>query len=180
MIHQYYDWNNIITDYDKTQYINDVRSAVNQGNYLKDQPKYQTDFTVFDRDEWHWAKLKYSFIMSAYDFLGYQAPIVGIRSWSFMTSLQHSEDRERLWHHHHHDKEYNTVSGVFYIKVPVLDDDCGTEFAPNGPKEPERVMLPPKEGQWLMYWSKEWHRPGVVKSMDHRFIVAADMIFKEM
>lgn len=178
--HKYYNWNQIITDKDRKLMINDVRTAIDAGNYIPTQPKFQANFTVFDRPEFHWTKLKYSFIMSAYDFLGKTVPMVGMRSWSFMTSLRHSEDRENLWHHHHHDTQYNTVSGVFYLDIPVNKKECGTEFAPDGPESSKREMLPPKQGQWLMYWSKEWHRPGEVKSMKPRFIVAADMIFQEL
>ena len=177
--HKYFDWNNIIVDSDKQSMINDVKTAIDAGNFIESQPKYQANFTVFDRPELYWQQLKYSFIMSAYGFLNKTVPIVGIRSWSFMTSLSHVEDRETLWHHHHHDKEHKTLSGVFYLQVPILDDDCGTEFAPNGPEQKERVMLPPRLGQWVIYNGQEWHRPGVVKSMDYRFIVAADMIYMD-
>jgi hypothetical protein len=38
-------------------------------------------------------------------------------------------------------------------------------------------MLPPKEGEWVIYNSKEWHRPGELLSDKDRFIVAADLQF---
>jgi len=176
--HKYYDWNQIITFDDRSKMVSDIRIAVDTGNILKDQPKFQPNFVAFDRSEFYWSKLSQSFLMSCCDFLGKQVPVVGTRSWSFMTSLAYpEEDRDALWHHHHHDHNYKTLSGVYYLNIPIDDEDCGTEFAPDGPKKEARVMLPPKQGHWIIYHGQEWHRPGIVKAMDPRFIVAADLIY---
>jgi len=175
--HRYFNWNEIITFDDRANMVRDVKKEIDAGNILKDQPKFQPNFVPFDQTQLHWNKLYQSFILSVNDFLGKVVPIVGTRSWSFMTTVDNVEDREKLWHHHHHDLEYKTVSGVYYLNMPHEDLECGTEFAPNGPKNKETFMLPPKQGQWIIYNGQEWHRPGIVKTTAPRFIVAADMIY---
>ena len=50
----------------------------------------------------------------------------------------------------------------------------GTELAydtPTGKTE----FIPAKEGHWLIFPGKTWHRPGILSSNDWRYIVAADM-----
>jgi len=176
--HKYYDWNNIITFDDRSNMVRDIKIEVDRGNVIKDQPQHQPNFVAFDRPEFYWNKLSQSFLMSCNDFLGENIPIVGTRSWCFMTSLAYPvQDRNTLWHHHHHDVNYKTLSGVYYLNIPLEHDDCGTEFAPHGPDSDEKIMLPPRQGQWIIYHGYEWHRPGIVKAMDPRFIVAADLIY---
>jgi hypothetical protein len=56
-------------------------------------------------------------------------------------------------------------------------DTCGTEFAPNGLEDSERVFVKPTPYSWLIYPGKIWHRPGIVQSFQDRYVIAADMEF---
>ena len=96
-----------------------------------------------------------------------------------MTSLKHAEDRDILWHHHDHDPNTKTVSGVYYLHVPdnVNKETAGTELAPNGVDEKGKYFAEWRTGHWMIYPGKIWHRPGIVQSHEDRFIVAADMEF---
>ena len=172
-----YNWNELITEQDRNNICADVKSSIDAGQFWTNSPKYQTNFNVFSIPKTHWMKLKMSFIMSAFMYLDKEVQIKQIQAWSYMTSLQHPEDRDKLWHHHWHDQSVNSVSGVYYVKLPVEADDTGTEFAPDGPEEKARHMEPPFPGGWIIYDSKEWHRPGILKSEEPRFIVAADMMY---
>ena len=171
-----YDWNYLITQRDRDMVCEDVKQAINDGKFWTNSPKFQTNFNVFGLQSPHWMKLKMSFIMSCFMFLEKEVQIKAIQAWSFMTKLP-GEDREQLWHHHWHDISVNSISGVYYVHLPEADDDCGTEFAPNGPEDKLRHMEPPLLGGWIIYESKEWHRPGKLKSEDSRFIVAADLTY---
>ena len=74
-----------------------------------------------------------------------------------------------------HNKEVQSLSGVYYVHLPEVLDECGTEFAIDGPEEKARHMEPPRIGQWVIYPSNYWHRPGILKSKENRYIVAADL-----
>lgn len=174
---QFYDFNSLITKKDRMQMCDDVRLLIDGGNFWTNSPKYQTNVQVFGQPGPHWSKLKMSFVWACFAFLEREVQIKGVQSWSFMTSNKYPEPRDKLWHHHHHDKSVNSVSGVYYARVPVNKKICGTEFAPKGPEQPDRLMLPPREGQWVIYNSEEWHRPGELLSDKDRFIVAADMMY---
>lgn len=177
MDYKFYNFNDIILEQDRKNVCNDVKSLIEAGRFWQNSPKYQTNLNVFGLNGEHWMKLKMSFILSAFMFLRKEVQIKNIQAWSFQTSLKYQEDRESLWHHHLHDTSVNSVSGIYYVHLPVEEDICGTEFAPKGPKNKERLQLPPKVGHWLIYNSKEWHRPGELKSEDNRYIVAADLQF---
>jgi hypothetical protein len=101
-------------------------------------------------------------------------------AWSFMTNLEGAENRDNLWHNHWHPQNPNAkmMSGIFYLHIPadVKDRDyCGTEMAPNGPTADGKFFVRPSDGNWLLYPSDQWHRPGIVQSHDYRFILAVDV-----
>lgn len=177
MDYKWYDFNALIGRKERLAMCEDVRGLIEQGRFWHNSPKYQINEQAFGLPGTHWSKLKMSFVWSCFAFLGNEVPIKGVQSWSFMTSLKYPEPRDKLWHHHHHNKQVQSVSGVYYAKVPVNKKQCGTEFAPDGPENPARLQLPPKEGQWVIYNSKEWHRPGELLSDKDRFIIAADMMY---
>lgn len=174
---QFYNWNHLIGRKDRLAMCEDVRAIIASGQYWENSPKYQTNVNIFGEQGAHWSNLKMSFIWSVFAFLGKEVQIKNVQSWSFMTSRKYPENRDNLWHHHHHDQSVNSVSGVYYARVPVAKKQCGTEFAPKGLEDASRIMLPPKEGEWVIYNSKEWHRPGELLSDKDRFIVAADLQF---
>ena len=171
--YEYYDWNNLITGKDRESMCHSVSTGIDEGKFWTNSPKYQTNWNVFQ----DFTDLKMSFLWSCFRYLGREVQIKNVQSWSFRTSLKHVEDRDKLWHHHWHDQSVNSVSGVYYARLPVEADDTGTEFAPEGPEAEARHMEPPFPGGWIIYNSKEWHRPGILKSEEPRFIVAADMMY---
>jgi len=121
-----------------------------------------------------------SFLFSVFMYLGREAKVANMMAWSFMTNLEGAEDREKLWHHHWHPQhpDAKMLSGIFYLHIPkdVKDKDyAGTEMAPNGPEKDGKFFVSPTDYTWLIYPSKEWHRPGIVQSMDYRFILAVDV-----
>jgi hypothetical protein len=95
---------------------------------------------------------------------------------------QDAEDRDTLWHHHNHNTETTTVSGVYYMHLPIAGEvvgpqTAGTELAPNGPEGDGKYFTPWREGHWMIYPGKIWHRPGILHTEEDRYIVAADMEF---
>tara|TARA_B100000902_G_scaffold386360_1_gene428929 strand:+ start:1024 stop:1557 length:534 start_codon:yes stop_codon:yes gene_type:complete len=174
--YEYYDWNNLITEKDRRSMMSTVSLGIKAGRFWHNSPKYQTDWNVFK----DFTDLKMSFIWSCFRYLGRDVSIKNVQSWSFQTSLKHEEDRDKLWHHHNHNPKTTTVSGVYYLHLPedVKDlEKAGTELAPISPEGEGNFFVPWKTGNWMIYPGKVWHRPGVVQSMDDRYIVAADMEF---
>ena len=174
--YEFYDWNNLIDETQRTKMCNVVDMGIKAGKFWHNSPKYQTNWNVFQ----DFTDLKMSFIWSAFRFLGREVQIKNIQSWSFQTSLKHAEDRDKLWHHHNHNPATKTVSGVYYMHLPedVKDlETAGTELAPVSPEGEGNFFVPWKTGHWMIYPGAIWHRPGIVQSLDDRYIVAADMEF---
>lgn len=172
---KWYDWNQHISSDEREQMCADVSNLIEQGKYFTNSPKFQTNVNILGEPGTHWMKLKMSFIMSCFMYAGKELQIKNVQSWSYQTSLKHEEARDNLWHHHHHNKQVQSLSGVYYVHLPEVLDECGTEFAMEGPEGKQRHMEPPRIGQWVIYPSHYWHRPGVLKSIEDRYIVAADM-----
>lgn len=179
---KYYNWNNLIDADARKNMCMAVRGGIEAGRYWKNSPKYQTDWNVFGSTEpfkQDFTNLKMSFIWSCFDFLQKEVQIKNIQSWSFMTKLP-GEDRDQLWHHHNHNPDTQTISGVYYMHLPsdVKDfEQAGTELAPNGVDGEGKFFSEWKTGHWMIYPGSIWHRPGVLQSNEDRFIVAADMEF---
>lgn len=174
--YEYYDWNNLIDDKERERMCIVVDQGIKAGKFWTNSPKYQTNWNVFE----DFTDLKMSFIWSCFRYLGKEVQIKQIQSWSFQTSLKHAEDRDKLWHHHNHNPETKTVSGVYYMHLPsdVTDlEKAGTELAPISPDGEGNFFVPWKTGHWMIYPGAVWHRPGVVQSESNRYIVAADMEF---
>jgi hypothetical protein len=173
-----FDFSNLITQEDQNAAIKDIEDIVASGKWFQTSPKYQTQENLFLRPDDHWMKFKMSFIMSCFMYLKKEVKIENIQSWSFMTSTQTVENRETLWHNHQLPDE-RTVSGIYYLHIPSDADlnTSGTEFAFNGPENPERWTGPVKQYNWLIYPGKTWHRPTPPQSSQNRFIIAADMLF---
>jgi hypothetical protein len=116
-----------------------------------------------------------SFIWSAFAFMKREAQIKSVKSWGYKTNVDTQEDRNTYWHQHIRENNL-VVSGVYYVKMP---EGCnlktsGTELAYDKP-EGDTEYVPAKEGHWLIFPGKTWHRPGILESNDWRYIVAADM-----
>lgn len=176
-----FNFSSIITKEDNNQACTIVRDVIAQGNYFTNSPKFQTKENIFSRPEPVWLKYRMSFLFSVFMYLGREVRVSNMMAWSFMTNLGTAEPRDNLWHHHHHKPNSNMMSGVFYLHIPndVKDIDyCGTEMAPNGPENEGKFFVRPTEFSWLIYPSKEWHRPGIVQSNQHRFVLAADIEYQ--
>lgn len=175
-----FDFSSVITKQDNDSAVGIIRSIIADGNYFTNSPKYQTKENIFARPESVWLKYRMSFLFSVFMYLGREAKISNMMAWSFMTNLQGAEDREKLWHNHWHPQNPNAkmMSGIFYLHIPedVKDRDyCGTEMAPSGPEKNDKFFVKPTDGNWLIYPSDQWHRPGIPQSNDFRFILAADV-----
>ena len=182
MQHELYNWEQLITSGQKLEMRKDIDNLIALGKYWDNSPPYQTNVNIFGEHGEHWTNLKMSFIFSCFAFMKREVKIKNIQSWSYRTSLKDAEDRDTLWHHHDHNPDTTTVSGVYYMHLPIAGEvvgpqTAGTELAPNGPEGDGKYFTPWREGHWMIYPGKIWHRPGILHTDEDRYIVAADMEF---
>lgn len=175
-----FDFSSVITEHDNQTACGIIKSIIDSGNYFTNSPKYQTKENIFARPETVWLKYRMSFLMSVFMYLGQEVKVGNMMAWSFMTNLDGAEDREKLWHDHWHPKQPNArmMSGIWYLHIPkdVKDlDYAGTEMAPNGVDGDGKFFIRPTIGNWIIYPSNVWHRPGIVQSNEYRFVLAADL-----
>jgi hypothetical protein len=175
-----FNFSSVITEQDNQTACGIIRDIVSEGNYFTNSPKFQTKENIFARTEAIWVKYRMSFLMSVFMYLGREVKVSNMMAWSYMTNLEGAENRDNLWHNHWHPSQPNAkmMSGVFYLHIPknVKDRDyCGTEMAPNGVDGDGKFFVRPTDGNWLIYPSNQWHRPGIVQSNDYRFILAVDV-----
>jgi hypothetical protein len=175
-----YDFSSILNEKDKHQAISIISELIDSGIYFTNGPLYQTKSNLFGRNEDCWLKLRMSFIFSCFMYLKTEVQIKHISAWGVKTSNAIVEDREDLWHEHQISKQNKAISGILYLHIPddVENFDlAGTEFAPNGLEDPERLFLRPDPWSWFIYPSNVYHRPCPPTSSQFRYIVAADMEF---
>ena len=176
-VHEYYDWNNLITKHSRECMIRDIENTVKAGKFWHNSPPYQTNINIFGLNSDHWINLKMSFIWSCFAFMSKEAQIKSIKSWGYMTNLDTQENRDTYWHQHVRDQNL-VVSGVYYLNKPDDTVDLttsGTEFAPQGVDGSGKYFAEMRIGNWIIFPGKTWHRPGILSSKQNRFIVAADM-----
>jgi hypothetical protein len=179
-----FDFSSVITEADNQAAIEIIKGIIASGNYFTNSPKFQTKENMFARQESVWVKYRMSFLMSVFMYLGREVKVSNMMAWSFMTNLEGAEDREKMWHDHWHPNNPNSkmLSGIFYLHIPddVKDRDySGTEMAPNGPDGDGKFFVRPTDGNWLIYPSNQWHRPGIVQSNNYRFILAVDVEYQD-
>ena len=179
-VFQKFNFESTISQEDNQSACDIIKSIIDSGNYYTNSPRYQTKENIFVRPESVWLKYRMSFLFSVFLYLGREVKVFNMQAWSFMTNLEGVEDRKNLWHHHWHPKQPDSkmLSGIWYLKIPddVINRDlCGTEMAPNGPQNSEKIYVKPTDFHWLVYPSDQWHRPGIVQSNQYRFILAADV-----
>jgi hypothetical protein len=175
-----FDFSSVITEQDNQTACGIIRDVVANGNYFTNSPKFQTKENLFARSEPIWVKYRMSFLMSVFMYLGREVKVSNMMAWSYMTNLEGVENRDNLWHNHWHPSQPTAkmMSGIFYLHIPkdVKDRDyCGTEMAPNGVDEDGKFFIRPTDGNWLIYPSDRWHRPGIAQSNNYRFILAVDV-----
>jgi len=173
--YEYYDWTSLISADERRQMVTDIEYTIAERGYWKNSPPYQTNINIFSLTPDYWNNLKMSFIWSAFAFMKREAQIKSVKSWGYKTNVDTQEDRNTYWHQHIRENNLD-VSGVYYVKMP---EGCnlktsGTELAYDKP-EGDTEYVPAKEGHWLIFPGKTWHRPGILESNDWRYIVAADM-----
>jgi hypothetical protein len=115
-----FDFSSIITEQDNQDACKIIKSIIDGGNYFTNSPKYQTKENLLGRPEEIWLKYRMSFLFSVFMYLGKEAKVMNMMSWSFMTNLEGAEDRDKLWHHHWHPSRADTdmLSGIFYLDIP--------------------------------------------------------------
>lgn len=175
-----FDFSSVITEEDNQAAVAIIKDIIGQGNYFKNSPKFQTQENIFGRQESIWLKYRMSFLFSVFMYLGKEVKVSNMMAWSFMTSKDTEEDRNKYWHHHWHPQRPDTkmLSGIFYLHIPddvENKEACGTEMAPNGPYEDGKYLVSPTDYSWLIYPSSTWHRPSAAQSSKHRFIIAVDI-----
>jgi hypothetical protein len=177
-----YDYSGLINPADNNNIIATVQEIIASGNYFDEthSPKYQTKENIFARQTPTFLKIRMTFIMSCFFYLGREVKIKGINAWSFQTNVADNLERNRLWHHHHQDKTYPKLSGIYYVHIPADEpnpETTGTEFATSADLK-ETFYITPKPYTWLIYPSDVWHRPGICTSQENRYVVAGDMQYQ--
>lgn len=173
--YEYYDWTALIGLDARERMRQNVDTIIADGDYWKNSPPYQTNINIFGLPTEDWVNLKMSFIWSCFAYMKQERQIKTVKSWAYKTNLETQEDRNTYWHQHLRPNS-TVLSGVYYVKLPR---DCnlatsGTELAHTTP-EGSTEYVPAKEGHWLIFPGKTWHRPGLLENNDWRYIVAADM-----
>jgi len=175
--YEYYDWQKLIDSEARTSMVCDIDKLIDQGNYWKNSPPYQTDVNVFGLPVEEWINLKMSFIWSCFAYMRQERQIKSVKSWAYKTNIDTQEDREKYWHNHVREGSLS-LSGVYYLYIPegVDLETSGTEFTHTTPEDIEnRFFAPAKIGHWIIWPGNAWHRPGILEKKEWRYIVAADM-----
>lgn len=175
-----YNFSSLITKQDDFQACEIAKHIIDNGGYFENSPKYQTKENMFARPESIWLKYRMSFLTSVFMYLGHEAKVGNMMAWVYMTNKPGAEDPQKLWHDHWHPTNPNAkmLSGIWYLHIPedVRDmEHSGTEMAPNGPEGDGKFFVRPHYGQWIIYPSQTWHRPGFIQSDEYRFVLAADI-----
>jgi hypothetical protein len=173
--YELYDWTSLIDSEARRSMITDINQVIGDGHYWKNSPPYQTNINIFGLTTDYWNNLKMSFIWSAFAYMKQERQIKTIKSWGYRTNIDTQEDRDNYWHQHIRDDSI-VLSGVYYVEIPKDANlqTSGTELAHTTP-EGDTTYVPAKEGHWLIFPGKTWHRPGILQSNKNRYIVAADM-----
>lgn len=179
MLHEHYDWNNLIDIESRQRMCLDIDNVIDQGHWWKNNPPYQTNINIFGLQGSHWINMKMAFIWSVFAYLDREVQIKGVKSWGYKGNVD-TQPASRDMHWHQHIREQNTVvSGVYYLHLPegVDTSTAGTELAPEGPERPGHYFAEGKVGHWMIFPGKTWHRPGIIDTTEYRYVIAADLEF---
>ena len=93
-----FDYSSLISKDDNDQAISEIRDIINSGKFFKNNPKFQTEENLFQRQSPLWLKYRMSFLMSVFLYLGREVRVSNMMAWSFMTNLDGQEPRYAgLW-----------------------------------------------------------------------------------
>jgi hypothetical protein len=193
-----YSFKDILTDDDNQQAMTVIDSMIEEKNFFTKEivfsknnviycnglPSYQTRENLLSRNEFVWLKFQSTFLTAAITYLNKKIKIVQYSAWGFMTNNSIATDRDKYWHHHHLRKENEQmISGIYYLKIPDDEnniDTSGTEFALNGQDYSNTVFVKPDYYTWLIHPSNLYHRPGIWSGNNYRYVLAADLIYKDI
>lgn len=175
MDYETYNWTSLFSNKDRKEMVAGIDHLIDRGQYWDNSPPFQTNVNIFGLPNTVWINLKMSFIWSCFAYMKQEKQIKGIKSWGYKTNVDTQEDRNTYWHQHDRPGAI-TLSGVYYIDIPkgAKLKTSGTELAHTTP-EGATTYVPAKEGYWLIFPGKTWHRPGKLEKKQWRYIVAADM-----
>jgi len=176
-----YDFSSLITEQDTQRAIEMIKQLIAEGQYFTNSPRYQTNVNLFGLPDPVWLKFRMSFLMSVFMYLGREAKVAEMMSWSYMTNLDTQENRDVYWHTHNTNQWKQKMSGVLYLHIPddVENYDlAGTEFAPNGVEGDGKYFVKPAHLTWSIFPGSVWHRPGIAQSHKYRFVIAADVEYQ--
>jgi hypothetical protein len=178
---KYYDYTSIFNNKVCEGFMSDIDTLISNGGYFKGSyPQYQTRLDIFEIfQDPKWSLLKKTFLDSCKDFYGKDFQIKKLKSWSYKKNDQTDlMSRDLQWHQHE-----GVVNGIFYLNIS--ENECletyGTEFAPNAlriedcPNDNEKFYSEAKIGNWIVWNSSVWHRPGITKSNNWRYVIVADL-----
>lgn len=160
-----------------------IDNEISYGRYnkTKDYPKYQTEANaflnpVFEKFKDIFYRSCYAYIKNIEGFTKFKnaTKIVSSQCWGYRSDINiNSNDLRGPWHNHHP----ALLSGVFYLKLPKDDNNCGTEF--QDPLATVKGLIStqiiyPQEHFLIIFPGWLFHRSILSKSSNNRYVLAAD------
>ena len=143
-----------------------IDELISSGIWNRDVFEWQTYPNLYEYDEFE--PYTKTFIESCEKYSNKKIDDPKLKMWSYVDHQNHyvNLDRDKLWHAHTGD-----FSGFFYLDIPTDDGDIsesGTEFY-DGPN------IVPEYFCWFICPSHLLHRPGKIKSVKKRYVLAANI-----
>lgn len=152
-----------------------------------DRPGYQTpfDYDLLSSNNEQLNKIKDAFFESVIKYVNQKILIdeiknkkYGLKSWCYMdwglSDREHKFD-ERVMKHAHNVLCPDTISGIFYLKLPK-GRSKETEFHIGGNK----FNLPSHELSWFIFPSNYMHTPAEQTPNQKRYVISADLSFPDL
>lgn len=165
--------------------ITGIDNEIAAGNYYQEPyniPKFQTYSDIFQLPEFF--KLRNTFVEASMCY-AHKTPtmfrfpasliVLNAFAWGYKSNLTLSMGQQRGPYHNH---TPSTLSGIFYLKLPSDDNNCGTAFySPNQSlaSMQDEYIMNPVELSWVIFPSWMYHSTVMTMSQQYRYIVAADI-----
>lgn len=157
-----------------------IDEEIEQGYFCDNDPKYQTQRNLF-LDE-RASLIKDLFVRSVYTYIEnskdtfsefLDIKITDSRGWGFRSNKDSNTSIKGPWHNH----VPSPITGVFYLKLPKDDYNCGTEF--NNPigflkNVTDIASIKPVPLSWAIFPGWLQHRSVLSSSSEYRYVIAAD------